>query len=291
MNAALYAGNADWPIVRRRMGRGETLFRPPREVSVTVDELAGVPTETITYAGPPRATTLLYLHGGVFVTGAPQTHRPIATYLARAMRATVHVLDYRLAPEHPYPAANDDVFTAYAGLIDRGVRPEDIAVVGDSAGGGLALDLAMRARDRQLPQPAVLGLICPFPDWSPDSAAFGSRYPREPMLSANLLARGSDAYLPNTSAQQRRALSPLHRDLTGLPPIVLQSAGDDPLADDAHRLAELARRSDISLRHHHYPGLWHVFHSMPTLFAPARQALDELATALDVTMRDRLPER
>ncbi len=273
----------DWPRVRARVVAGTRSARAPHGVSATTGELGGVPTEVLTAADAPADTAVLYLHGSGFVIGAPRMVRPLTGALAAAMNTTVYALDYRLAPEHPHPAAIDDTLAAYLALLERGIRPDHIAVVGDSAGGTLSLDLALRLRDEQLPLPAVLGLICPVLDLSTDSLAFTCDGRREPLLTAARMHQFFDAYLPDVPQSRRRELSPLHRDITGLPPIVLHSGADDILAGDARRFADHAAGLGAPLRHREYRGLWHVFHAMP--MKPARAAVDDLAAALGSALR------
>ncbi|MEV6276388.1 alpha/beta hydrolase [Nocardia sp. NPDC051832] len=276
----LFAGGADWPAVRSRMAVGGPLAGPPRGVRVVHSELDGVPCEILTPPGGTTDTALLYLHGGGFAIGSAQTHRSLTGHLAVAMNATVYALNYRLAPENPYPAANDDCLAAYRALLARGIPAARIVVAGDSAGGALSLDLALRASAQGLPGPAALGLICPVLDLSAESSVFTGPADREPLLTAALMRRFLDAYLPDMSQRVRRELSPLHRELAGLPPIVLQTAEDDPLHGDALRLADRLRDSVVPLGFRSYPGLWHAFHAVPMMSARARAALDELAAAL-----------
>ncbi len=268
----------DWPRVRARAVAGTRFSRAPGEVTATTGQLGGVPSEILTPRGAPADAAVLYLHGSGFVIGAPQMVRTLTGAIAAAMRTTVYALDYRLAPEHPHPAAVDDTMAAYRALLAQGIPPERIAVAGDSAGGTLTLDLALRLRDEGLPAPAILGLICPVLDYSADSEAFHCDPSREPLLTPDLMVQFMDAYLPGVPESRRRALSPLYRDITGLPPIVLHSAGDDLLAGDARRLAALAAKSGAPLRHREYRGLWHVFHAMP--MKPAREAVADFAAAL-----------
>lgn len=273
-----FAPAPDWPQVRRRAVATIRFSRAPHGVTVTNASLGGVPVETLTPTGAPADAAVLYLHGSGFVIGAPEMVRPLTGALAAAMRTTVYAVDYRLAPEYPHPAAIDDTLAAYRALLDRGIPAERIAVAGDSAGGTLALDLALLLRDRGLPAPAVLGLICPVLDLSSDSEALHCDPSREPLLTPELMMMFMDAYLPGLSEAERRALSPLYRDITGLPPILLHSAGDDLLAGDGRRFAAHAAKSGAPLRHHEYRGLWHVFHALP--IPQAREAVADLAQAL-----------
>ncbi|MEU0543626.1 alpha/beta hydrolase [Nocardia sp. NPDC005978] len=268
----------DWDRVRRREAAGTRFARAPRGVRVTAGELGGRPAEILTPAGAPADAAVLYLHGGGFTMGTPQMLRPITGLLAATMGTTVYALDYRLAPEHVYPAAIDDAVAAYRALLERGIPAERIAVAGDSAGGDLTIEVGLRVRDAQLPAPAVLGAICPVLDFSDGSAAFDCDPSREPLLSPEVIAQFTDAYLPGVTQERRREISPAYRDITGLPPIVLHSATDDPLAGDARRFADRAAKTGAPLRHSEYRGLWHVFHALP--MPQAREAVRDLAGML-----------
>lgn len=268
----------DWDRVRRRLVAGTRFVKAPAGVTVTTGSLGGTPAEILTPRYAPADTAILYLHGGGFVSGAPAMLRPLTGPLAAATGTTIYALDYRLAPEHPCPAAIDDVLAAYRALLARGVPAKQIAVAGDSAGGTLTLDLAERLRAKGWPQPALLAMICPVLDYSTESSAFQGDLPREPLLTGSLMRDCIDAYLPGVPEAERRAMSPVHRDITGLPPIVLQSAGDDLLAGDARRFAAHAAKSGAPLRHREYRGLWHVFHAMP--MKASREAIADLAKPL-----------
>lgn len=286
----VFAAGASWPQVRRRLTPGEPVLRAPHGVTVEHGDLDGVRTEILRPAGGASDSALLYLHGGGFACGAPRGFRALAGRLAQVMGATAYVIDYRLAPEHPYPAGIDDCERAYRALLAAGFAADRIAVAGDSAGGGHALELAMRMRDEQLPAPAAIGLISPFVDWTAESSAFRADGRREPILSAGLIARCGDAYLADRSEQERREVSPLYRDLAGLPSIVLDAGADDILVGDARRLAEYAAAAGVPVRYREHPGLWHVFHLTPHLLAQAERAVVGFGGALAERLRPSLRE-
>ncbi|WP_405485755.1 alpha/beta hydrolase [Nocardia sp. NBC_00511] len=273
-----FAPAPDWDRVRHRVTLSTSNSRAPRGVRVETGDTGGIPAEILTPTAASEQAAILYLHGSGFVIGAPQMVRTLTGALAAATRTTVYAVDYRLAPEHPHPAAVDDTVTAYRALLGQGIPAERIAVVGDSAGGTLALDLIERVCEARLPVPAIVGLICPVLDLSADSSAFHCDPSREPLLTPPLMAQFMDAYLPGVPEETRRALSPVHRDLTGYPPMVLHSASDDLLAGDARRFATHAAKFAAPLRHREYRNLWHVFHAMP--MKPAHEAVTDLAAAL-----------
>lgn len=252
----------------------------PRPRAVRVRRAVGVPGDWLT---PPVAEpgALLYLHGGGYVVGSARTHRSLAARLAVGLSLRALVLDYRRAPEHRHPAALEDSLDAYRLLLGDGIAPSRIAVVGDSAGAGLALALASQARDAGLPQPAVLGLICPWLDVASDVHGARAPAPREPILSPELLASWARAYVGELEPSSP-AISPLNGDLRRLAPIVMQSAGDDLLETDAERLAGRAAvgAGHLAVEHQSYPGLWHDFQLFAGLLAGAEEAVAALGTAL-----------
>lgn len=265
---------------RRLVDRLTAVARGPHGTHYRRDELGGVAVERAVPPTAAGAATLLYLHGGGFALGSARAYRGVAAQLAAAAGAVAVVPDYRLAPEHPYPAALDDALAVYRALIDTGVAPEDIVLAGDSAGGGLALALLVALRAHHLPQPAAAGLICPWLDLEVD--VNGGRPPgRDPLITAALIAEWATPYVGD-AAPRDPGISPLHGDLGGLAPIVVHSAGDDPLAVDAERLdAAFAVRTDVgTLEHRRYPGRWHDFHLQVGVLPDAGVALAELGGRL-----------
>jgi acetyl esterase/lipase len=230
-------------------------------VQVRPGELGGRPVETLVPTDAAPGRTVLYLHGGGFTVGSPATHRALATHLAAATGATVHLLDYRLAPEHPFPAALDDAYAAYRALLDRGAEPGRTALAGDSAGGWLALSLALRLRDQGDPLPAVLGLISPWLDLD------AARADSDPMLQPGWLRQCAAGYGPGATA------APLAADLAGLPPLVVQVGSEEVLLDDAVALARRARAAGVPVDLRRLDGLWHVAHASAGLVGGSTAAV------------------
>jgi monoterpene epsilon-lactone hydrolase len=263
--------------VQRRWLRVVTRPTPLAEgVSIRSGRLGRRPAETLTPSGGDPTRTVLYLHGGGFTTGSPATHRALATHLAAASGATVHVLDYRLAPEHPFPAALDDVLAAYRELLDRGAAPARTALAGDSAGGWLALSAALRLRDAGDPRPGALGLISPWLDlrgtaW-PDDRSDAMLRPAWLRRCARDFAGGSD---PGVAE-----LAPLEADLAGLPPITMHVGSEEILLEDAVRLAHRARSAGVPVDLRRLDGLWHVAHASAGMVTASTAAVTALGTAL-----------
>jgi acetyl esterase/lipase len=245
----------------------------PADVTVTAAALGGVPTAEITIDGIEPRHVVLYFHGGVYVLGDAFQAASLAAQVGRRTRARVISVDYRLAPEHPYPAAVDDALAAYAALLHNGTAPSDIVFAGESAGGGLAVATLVNARDHGLPLPAAAFVMSPYADLTLAARTMDTKREVDPLMSRqNLQARVTDY-----TAGQDAALgliSPVFADLSGLPPLLIQVGSHEVLLDDAVRLARQAATADIEVILDITPGVPHVFQT----FAPI---LDEGAAALD----------
>lgn len=277
----VFSSRASWEAKRRRLDLVTRFPGPPRGTRVVSRRLAGVHAEEVTPPGAGAGRVLLYFHGGGYAVGSPATVRGLAARIAAAARARACVVDYRLAPEHPHPAAVEDARAVWDALVGEGADPARVAVAGDSAGGGLTLALALGLRDDGRPPPGALGLVCPWLDLTPEAVAARAPAPREPILSEGILARFTEAYLAGGADAADPLVSPLHADLAGLPPVVVHSGGDDLIRADADRFEERARAAGVEVEHVRHPGLWHDFHvSAPLLAGPGSRAPAELGEAL-----------
>jgi len=258
----------------RRLLRELTSAQPlPGDVTVTAAALGGVPTAEITVDGIEARHIVLYFHGGVYVLGDAFQAAGLASQIGRRTRAKVISVDYRLAPEHPYPAAVDDALAAYEALLNSGTAPSDIAFAGESAGGGLAVATLVNARDHGLPLPAAAFAMSPYADLTLAGTTMETKSGADPLLSReNLQAR-----IPDYTAGQDAAaglISPVYADLSGLPPLIIQAGSHEVLLDDAVRLARQAAIADVEVILDVTPGVPHVFQAYYPL-------LDEAAAALD----------
>jgi len=217
---------------------------------------------------------LLYIHGGGYVSCSPLSHRPVTAALARRIGCRVFALNYRLAPEHPFPAAAEDAVGAAEWLLKSGVKPENLALAGDSAGGGLVIATLVRLRDQGLPLPACAACLSPWVDLTATFACTNQKscamfFPEDGPAFAKV-------YLNGASARSTLA-SPLLADLKGLPPLLIQVANTEMLYDDAVRLNDKARGSGVQSRLHVYDRLPHVWHMFVGVVPEAEQALNEIA--------------
>jgi len=263
----------DVMVTRKRFAR---LASPRRMVPAAIEpvDAGGVPAEWLTPRGVDPQRVLYYLHGGGFVACSPATHRRLAARIARDAGMRSLLIDYRLAPEHPFPAALDDALAGYRFLLASGIRPEHIVVAGDSAGGTLTLGLLLTLRDRGEPLPAAAICISPATDMTQSGESFASRHREEAMLSQAFCRTIIPLYLPGMSEPNPLA-SPLHAQLHGLPPLLVHVGTHELLFDDAARFVEVARAAGVDTAFKVWDGMWHVFHANDV--PEARAAVRELA--------------
>jgi acetyl esterase/lipase len=238
----------------------------------------GVPGEWIRHRHFVEGRVVLYLHGGGYTIGSPRTHRALTSHLAAAARCQVLVPDYRLAPEHPYPAALQDALSAHRALLER-FEPGQIAIAGDSAGGGLALCTALALRDAGLPMPGALVLISPWTDLSLSGETIDGLDAIDPMLGRAWLQRAGDAYRGDLPATDPR-VSPLNASLDGLPPTLVQVGSDEILLSDSRRFMEKARACGLDVQLEVEPGCWHDFQIHAGLLHAADAAIGRISDFL-----------
>jgi epsilon-lactone hydrolase len=265
---------------QRRLLRELLSAQPlPAEVTVTPAALGGVPTAEITVDGIEARHVVLYFHGGVYVMGDAFLAAGLASQVGRRIAARVISVDYRLAPEHPYPAAVDDALAAYQALLDNGTAPSDIAFAGESAGGGLAIATLVNARDHGLPLPAAAYVMSPYADLTLAGTTMDTKRDNDPLLSPEAL----QARVPDYTAGQDAALgliSPVFADLSGLPPLIIQAGTHEVLLDDALRLAQRAATADVQVTLDITPGVPHVFQAYYPILDEATAALDRAGQLL-----------
>jgi acetyl esterase/lipase len=245
----------------------------PAEVTVTAAALGGVPTAEVTVDGIEPRHAVLYFHGGVYVIGDAFLAAELASQVGRRTQARVISVDYRLAPEHPYPAAVEDALAAYQALLQEGIAPSDIVLAGESAGGGLAIATLVNARDHGLPLPAAAYVMSPYVDLTLAGTTMETRREVDPLLSRELLQPRVTDYASGHGPASG-LISPLFADLSGLPPMLIQVGTHEVLLDDAVRLAGQAASADIAVTLDITPGVPHVFQAYHAI-------LDEAAAALD----------
>jgi phosphinothricin tripeptide acetyl hydrolase len=262
---------------RAQYERAEKVFPTPPDVKV---ERVNTPAAPAEWLRPPSAEpgrVVLYLHGGGYVIGSPRSHRHLAAAIASAAGASALLLDYRLAPEHPYPAAVEDATAAYRWLLDQAIAPERIVIAGDSAGGGLTVAALLALREARVPLPAGGVCISPWVDLTCGGASYATKADADPIVQRAGVQQMAQAYLGATPPRTPLA-SPLFADLRGLPPLLIHVGTDEVLLDDAVQLAERAKAAGVDASIEVYESMIHVWH----WFLPM---LDEAQTAVEAIGR------
>ena len=255
----------------------ETAPRFPLAEDVKYEEVdaGGVPGEWITTPGAADERVIFYLHGGGYVLGSINTHRELISRLSRSAGARVLAIDYRLAPENPFPAAVHDSVSAYRWLLSQGVEPGQIVVGGDSAGGGLTVAMLVALRDAEGPLPAAGVCISPWADMECAGESMLKSVEGEGTIALDGILRMAKAYLGGADARTPLA-SPIFANLKGLPPLLIQVGGAEELLSDATRLAERAEAAGVDVTMESWEDMFHVWHSFATMLPEGQQAIDRI---------------
>lgn len=249
-------------------------LRAAPDLRVETIDAGGVKAERITPPGADPERVIQYLHGGGYVIGSPNTHRSLAGELARAAGTSALVLDYRLAPENPYPAAVEDSVAAYRWLLASGHTAENIVLGGDSAGGGLVVATLLALKERNVPMPAAGICISPWCDMTGSGESVTARAALDPMTSADLLGRMAAHYL-NGIDPRTPGVSPIFGDLTGLPPLLIQVGEREILFSDSETLAKRAEAAGVDVTLEEWKDMVHVWHAFHPFLAEGRDAIEK----------------
>ena len=264
-----------------RVGMAEMTGMLPVPAGVVTESVlaGGVKAEWISAPGAEEFRVLLYLHGGGYCIGSIDTHRAMVAAISEASSMRALVLDYRLAPEHPHPAAVDDAVAAYRWLLANSVSAERIAIAGDSAGGGLTAATLVALREAGDPLPAAAVLISPWTDLAATGASISERVDIDPMIDTAVLARMADAYAGEAGTRDP-SVSPLYADPGGLPPMLIQVGTAEVLYDDSTRFAELARAAGVDVSFEAWEDMVHVFQAFGGLLPEAGEAIGKIGDFL-----------
>ena len=259
---------------RQRLDALSEQYSLPPGVRVEAADANGVKAEwTSTEEADPQSV-VMYLHGGGYIAGSMKSHRHMVAQAGREAGSRTMSLDYRLAPEHPFPAAIEDTVAGYRFLLSRGFPATRIAIAGDSAGGGLAIALLVSLRDAGLPLPACAWCLSPWVDLEGTGASMTAKAMVDPMVQQPYLVELAEAYLGGVDPRTPLA-APLYADLRGLPPILIQVGSAETLLDDAVRLAGAAGAADVRVRLEVWPDMIHVWPLFYQQVAAGRRALAE----------------
>jgi epsilon-lactone hydrolase len=269
------------PALRRRfLFLTRLVPKPPRGTTTIAIDAGGVPADRISTPVSLPHRHVLYLHGGAYVLGSPAIYRDFTWRIARAARARLLCIDYRLAPEHPFPAALEDAVRAYRWLLEDGADPRHIAVMGDSAGGGLTLATLLKLRDDGVPLPAAAVVLSPWTDLALTGETLRTKAAVEPMISDPGLPIAAKGYLAGADPRDPYA-SPLYGDPAGLPPTLILVGTDEVLLDDSLRMAERMRTAGCEVEAEVWPGMFHVWPMMARVLPEARAGIARVGAFLD----------
>jgi epsilon-lactone hydrolase len=283
-NRYLFTGkgpsNTDWttsiPQLRAQTDRGSGLMgKLPAGFSISPLQIGSLPAEWIRPPQSPHDRAILYFHGGGYVIGSMVGHRPIVSKFVQASGVPALVFNYRLAPEHPFPAALEDALAAYRCLLDQGIAPHKIVFAGDSAGGGLVLAALVALRDQGLPLPAGAVALSPWTDLKCTGESLKTNIPVDTLTWRDSWLVFSQHYTAGQDAGQPW-ISPLYADLGGLPPLLIFAGGDELLRDDSTRFAEKARAAGVEVTLHVGQGMFHCYPACAPIFPEATQAMQEI---------------
>jgi epsilon-lactone hydrolase len=270
---------ADVPTLRATFNELMARIPVPDDVQQSPTTIGGVGAIEVTFPGADADGVILYFHGGVYVIGTAAATVPLVGDLARRTGTRAITLDYRLAPEHPYPAAVADAQDAYQGLLEQGVDAGQIALVGESAGGGLALATLLALRDADIPLPSSAFLMSPYADLTLSGDSIANREAVDRTLTPEGLRLRIPDYVAGADASDP-LISPVFADLTGLPPLLIQAGSNEILLSDALRLAERAAMADVTVTLDVTDSVPHVFQAFAAMLDEADAALDRASTFL-----------
>ncbi len=260
---------------RAALEASSTQFPLAQDVRCQPVDAGGVPAEWVTTPESVEERVIYYLHGGGYVVGSVNTHRELASRLARAAKARGLIIGYRLAPENPFPAAVEDAVAAYLWLVSSVVDPARVVIAGESAGGGLTVATLLALRDAGEPLPAAAVCISPWVDLECLGESIVTKADVDPLLQRDSLLMMARTYLGDADPRAPLA-SPIHADLTGLPPLLIQVGTAEVLLDDARRLAERAEAAGVEVVLEPWEDMIHMWHSFAAILPEGQQAIDRI---------------
>ncbi len=257
---------------RERLDAIGSTSPPAGDIRLEPIDTNGIAAEWSLAPGSDPSKVLLFFHGGGYCSGSIVSHRGMVTEAGRAARARTLAVGYRLAPEHPFPAAIEDARSAYRFLLDQGIAPSKIVIGGDSAGGGLTLALMTSVRDAREPLPACAWLVSPWVDLQMTGASLADKAVTDPLISKSYLEELASAYLAGADPAHP-LVSPLNADLAGLPPLLVQVGSAETLLDDAVRIARRAGAADVRVNLEIWPHMIHAWHLWAAQLQEGRAAI------------------
>ncbi|MGB8657123.1 MAG: alpha/beta hydrolase [Candidatus Zixiibacteriota bacterium] len=281
---AIVDWNTSIPKLRQEVEKGAGFFgKLPAQIEVSPVQIDDLYAEWIVPSNTTKDRVILYFHGGGYVMGSCKAHQAIVAKFVKGSGIAALVFDYRLAPEHPFPAALDDSLAAYGWLLDQGIAPAHIVFVGDSAGGGLCLATLLALKDKNIPRPKATVALSPWTDvkntgksWHTNAKVDTLSWKESQVVFSKYYAADNDPGLP--------WISPLYGDLRGLPPVLIYVGGDETLLDDSTRFAKKAKDSGVNITLKVGEGMFHCYPACSPLFPEARQAMEEIYTFIKTSI-------
>lgn len=272
-----------WPTAEQipAFRKAMDLQTPPVAENVVVEQVepAPVPMEWVYAKDASKDKVLLYFHGGAYVVGSAKSRRALEAAISTAAGVRILSIDYRMAPEHPFPAAVEDAKKAYHWLLKKGHKPGSIALGGDSAGGGLAIAAMLSLREEKAELPGAAVLLSPWTDLTVGSESISANQDTDIPLSVDWIKNMAKAYAGNTDLKHPQ-VSPLFSDPTGLPPLLVQAGSAEMLLDDSKGFARKAHEAGVDVSLQVYKGMWHVFQAYGTSVKEAQRAISEIGEFL-----------
>ncbi len=267
-----------WAERRQRLDEVGSVWPVAEDIELEQVDIDGIPGEWSMAPGSDRSSALLFFHGGGYCSGSILSHRRLVTEAGRAAGCRTLAVAYRLAPEHPFPAALEDALTAWRFLRKQGLASKSIAVGGDSAGGGLTIALLNSLRDDEEELPGCAWLVSPWTDLTMSGSTLTTKDAVDPIIHKGYLGELADAYLPPAINKKDPRVSPLYADLRGLPPMLIQVGSAETLLEDATRFAGAAGAADVAVTLEIWPHMIHAWPLWNARLEPGRQALAKAGT-------------
>lgn len=285
IKASLAAGPRPTDLAgrRQRLDSLTARYEMPADVVVEAVDANGVSAEWTTTPAADPARVIMFLHGGGYVSGSIKSHRHMVAQAGREAGTRTLALGYRLAPEHPFPAALDDALTGYRFLLSQGFQPENIVIGGESAGGGLAIATLVSLREAGTALPACAWCSSPWTDLEMSGATMQTKASVDPIIQRSYLQELAAAYLHGGDPRMPM-VSPIYADLRGLPPLLIQVGSAETLLDDAIRLAGVAAAADVRTTLQVWPNMIHAWHLFYAQLADGRRSLAEMGAFVRATL-------
>jgi epsilon-lactone hydrolase len=265
------------PLEEQRQFLNKLGLKAIRPSGVTIQKMVlnSTPAESIMPVGAPGDRVVLFLHGGAYTLGSCMSYQPFAAWTAKVLQMRVIVLDYPLAPEYPFPHAMNAAVEAYQALLAQGIRPSQIALMGDSAGGGLAIATALSLREKKIGLPGAIVCLSPWVDLTHSGESIESKKVHDIVLKLEVLQTNAQRYA-GSQMLNHPLISPVYSGLTGLPPLLIQVGREEILLSDSIRLKDRAHNDKVDVQLEIWDHLWHVWHYFVPYLPESRQALEKI---------------